>query len=61
VKAHQKRRDRNVTNAIEFERNADKSTKLTDILPLITVWAQLRVASDDNETNGEAGIRLSRD
>ena len=31
--------------------------KTIDILPLITVWAQLRVPSDDNEIIGETGTR----
>ena len=32
--------------------SAAKSTKLIDLPALITVWAQLRVPSDDNEING---------
>jgi hypothetical protein len=42
-------------------KNTTKSTKLTVIPPLITVWAQLQVPSDDNEINGETGTRLGRD
>jgi hypothetical protein len=33
-----------------------KSTNLIDILLLITVWAQLRVPSDNDEINGETGL-----
>jgi hypothetical protein len=41
--SHQKQPHQNATNAIEIEQNAAKSTKLIDILPLITVWLQVRV------------------
>ncbi|WP_334501272.1 hypothetical protein [Bradyrhizobium sp. AZCC 1678] len=41
--SHQKRHKRSATNAIEIKRNPAKSTKLIDILPLITVWLQVRV------------------
>jgi hypothetical protein len=40
-----------------LSKNAVKSTKAINILPLITVWAQLRVQSDDNEIIGETGTR----
>jgi hypothetical protein len=41
--SHQKQPRQNATNAIEIEQNAAKSTKLIDILPLITDWLQVRV------------------
>jgi hypothetical protein len=40
--SHQKQPEQAKTNTIEIERKV-KSTKLIDILPLITVWSQLRV------------------
>jgi hypothetical protein len=39
---HQKRPIQRATNAIEFKEKDRKSTNLIDILPLITVWLQVR-------------------
>jgi len=41
--SHKKQPDRNATDANETNKNTAKSTKLIDILPLITVWLQVRV------------------
>jgi hypothetical protein len=43
------------------DENPVKSTKLIDILPLITVWVQLQLSSEDNEINDGTETRLDRD
>ena len=50
--SYQKQPRQNETKAIESERNAAKSTGPINILPLITVWLQVRVLPGHQQING---------
>src|SRR6266851_3647319 len=56
--SHQKRPRQNATNTLELHQNSKKFNEVSCILPLITVWLQVRVLP--GPPSGYSGFDLSR-